>query len=45
MQVGVEVSARPEHGSADTREFIGTWKVRLAAPAPLVWVNGPDKYL
>jgi len=30
------------HSSADALEFIAAWRFRPAAPAPLVWVNGPD---
>jgi len=33
------------HSSADALEFIAAWKFRPRAPAPLVWVTGPDRLL
>jgi len=33
------------HSSADALEFIVAWKSPPAAPAPLVWVSGPDARL
>lgn len=32
------------HTSADALEFLGAWKLSPAAPAPLVWISGPDTY-
>jgi membrane protease YdiL (CAAX protease family) len=33
------------HSSADALEFTAAWKFPQAAPAPLVWVSGPDSLL
>jgi membrane protease YdiL (CAAX protease family) len=32
------------HSSADALEFVVTWRLGPAAPAPLVWVSGPDAW-
>ena len=33
------------HSTADTLEFVATWKFQPAAPVPLVWMSGPDRVL
>ena len=33
------------HSSADALGFIAAWKFPPTAPAPLVWVTGPDAWL
>jgi membrane protease YdiL (CAAX protease family) len=33
------------HSSADALEYVAAWKFRPTAPAPLVWVSGPDRLL
>jgi membrane protease YdiL (CAAX protease family) len=33
------------HSSADALEFVAAWKFPPTAPAPLVWVTGPDRLL
>ena len=33
------------HSSADALEFVVRWKFPPTAPAPLVWVSGPDPWL
>ena len=33
------------HSSADALEFVAAWKFRPTAPAPLLWISGPDKLL
>jgi membrane protease YdiL (CAAX protease family) len=44
-QSGSIVPAIVLHSSADALEFVAAWKFRPTAPAPLVWVNGPDRLL
>ena len=33
------------HSCADALEFAAAWKLRRTAPAPVVWVSGPDRLL
>ncbi len=44
-QSGSIVPAIVLHSSADALQFIAAWKFPPTAPAPLVWVSGPDRLL